>query len=760
MSALIESFFYCLFASMIWAPAIFFTADALAARDKRPAGAHALSGKVWPAALILAALPVLAAPIAAAFGFSLRSPAPLPPMAEFAGPAIAAVEGTMTTASDTPHTATLADVLRTAAMLYLYGFAMLLALAAIRHIWFAYRLNFAAPIDEPALEAALEHWRQRVGVARRPRYVFSHIVSSVCVYGFFRPVVVMPYNLLDRVSIEDAALMGAHEMAHVKRGDVALFALCSVAKAVFWFNPFIHRICARATLAAEQGADALVLARGVSRRQYAHCFVQGLRLAAGARSGFAGELIPSFTPFDKRSRRARLDAILSGAGETALLTLTHKIALGAGVVVAAGLAFAQAAFAVSPPPAKEALPVAPVEGEITLGYGVRVGALGPDRPAHEGIDIKAARGTPVRAAGAGKVVDATDRYRGADAWGKVVVIDHGHGLVTRYAHLDSYVVRKGDAVDAGDVIAAVGSTGKVTGPHLHFEVIEDGAHIDPTPVAADAPEAAAPAPREAIRTTRNVQLAATPEPAVIAPAPELVIAPEPPVTPRPGKVSEKQAHKLQKQLSRLDERLRIQFANFNAFDELDGVVIDLSDFEFDGFEDLGDLEQRLEGQQLRLRELSDVEVVLPDMASLLADVRLSDEEIEDIRREHEEAVRKATQAIERAREDLAETEEARREAAEDMRERELERAERNREWTLALREAKRERDTEMLEFKREAARARARAERDRVRGYATVVNEEELLDRQEEAIRNAKEALEAQLAQIEERRQELQRGEE
>jgi beta-lactamase regulating signal transducer with metallopeptidase domain len=271
MSALIESFFYCLFASMIWAPAIFFTADALAARDKRPAGAHALSGKVWPAALILAALPVLAAPIAAAFGFSLRSPAPLPPMAEFAGPAIAAVEGTMTTASDTPHTATLADVLRTAAMLYLYGFAMLLALAAIRHIWFAYRLNFAAPIDEPALEAALEHWRQRVGVARRPRYVFSHIVSSVCVYGFFRPVVVMPYNLLDRVSIEDAALMGAHEMAHVKRGDVALFALCSVAKAVFWFNPFIHRICARATLAAEQGADAASAAVSMRTVSYRVC---------------------------------------------------------------------------------------------------------------------------------------------------------------------------------------------------------------------------------------------------------------------------------------------------------------------------------------------------------------------------------------------------------------------------------------------------------------------------------------------------------
>lgn len=765
MNALIEPFFYCLFASMIWAPVVFIAASSIAARDTRPAGANALRGKVWPAALILAALPVLAAPVAAALGLSLRAPAPLPPMAEFAGPATITADSIAVAAQDLPQGATLADVLRTAAMLYLYGFAMLLALAAVRHIWFAYRLNYAAPLDEPALEAALENWRLRVGVNRRPRYVFSHIVTSVCVYGFFRPIVVMPYNLLDRVSIEDAALMGAHEMAHVKRGDVALFALCSVAKAVFWFNPFMHRICAQATLAAEQGADALVLSRGVSRRQYAHCFVQGLRLSAGARSSFAGELVPSFTPFDKRSRRARLDAILSGEGETAMLTVANKLAIGAGAIFAVGLAFAQAAFAVAPPPAKEALPIAPVEGEITLGYGKKVSALGPDRPAHEGVDIKAARGTPVLAAGAGKVIDATDRYRGADAWGKVVVIDHGHGLVTRYAHLDSYAVEKGDTVDAGDVIAAVGATGKVTGPHLHFEVIEDGVHIDPTPVVAAAPAPLpAPEPRGSIRTTRNVQLA--PEPRTVAPAPpavapEQAIVPVSPPSPAPqaDKFSEKHAYKLQKQLSRLDNRLRTQFANFDAFEDLDGVVIDMSDLNFDGLEEgMAELDRRLAEQQLRLKELSDLEIEFPDMASLLADARLSDEDIEEIRRDHEQALRHAANAIERARDELAETAEARREAAEEMRERERERAERSRELTLALRDARREHETEMREFRREAERAIADAEHERRRGYAQAMNEEALLDQQEEAIRSAQEDLAEQLAQIEERRKELERG--
>ena len=77
-------------------------------------------------------------------------------------------------------------------------------------------------------------------------------------------------------------------------------------------------------------------------------------------------------------------------------------------------------------------------------------------------------GTAVKAAGDGKVIAATRRYQGQRAWGNVVVIDHGHGLVTRYAHLDSFKVKKGDRVNAGEVIGAVGSTGKIYRPTSSF----------------------------------------------------------------------------------------------------------------------------------------------------------------------------------------------------------------------------------------------------------------------------------------------------
>ncbi|WP_375207782.1 M23/M56 family metallopeptidase [Hyphococcus sp.] len=769
MAALIEPFFYCLLASLIWAPAVFIAASILAGDKKNRLTASALSGKIWPAALIIAALPVLLAPVAAALGLSLRSPEPLPPMAEAAGPAIAATEPALPPVYEAPRTVSIADILRMTAILYFYGFLMLLVLAAVRHIWFAYRLNYAFRLDEPRLEAELENWRMRIGVTQRPRYVFSHVVSSVCVYGLFRPVIVMPMHLLDRVPVEDAALMGAHEMAHIKRGDVALFLLCSVAKAVFWFNPFMHQICNRANLAAEQGADALVLARGVNRRQYAHCFVQGLRLAADARSGFAGDLVPSFTPFDKRSRRQRLDAILSGSRETGVLSLTSKIGLAAGAVAASGLAFAQAALAVAPPEPRLALTVAPVKGEITSEFGVKRTIMGEALPAHDGIDIRAPRGEPVRAAGDGKVLEATDRYNNNDAWGKVVVIDHGHGLITRYAHLDSYVARKGERVGAGEIIGAVGSTGKATGPHLHFEVIADGEIIDPAPVVAPAP--AAPKARATMK--REVQLA--PAPTNLAP-----LAPVAPTAKASASASSSfsasasasasassesrrdraDERKLEQKMQKLEERLRKQFEKFDAFEGLEDMTIRFGDVDLDGFDGAEEWAKALENSQVELKELSNFAFVTPDMSGLDGEEFLSREELEEIRRDaREDAIEAAADAMEEMRDRFEEQRDERREAMQEEREAARERAREQKERERELKRERKRFNAEMKRMRQEAERDIAEAEREWAYRYNDIPDEREMLEQQEQALRNAKESLELQLSEIERRRKELNKSE-
>jgi len=119
----------------------------------------------------------------------------------------------------------------------------------------------------------------------------------------------------------------------------------------------------------------------------------------------------------------------------------------------------------------------PVIGEVefTSGFGIRNDPfLG--RPAmHTGLDFRAPTGDPVRATANGKVVSSG----WAGGYGRMVEIDHGNGLSTRYGHLSEIGVKVGDQIKIGQVIGAVGSTGRSTGPHLHYETRIDGDAVDP-----------------------------------------------------------------------------------------------------------------------------------------------------------------------------------------------------------------------------------------------------------------------------------------
>lgn len=117
----------------------------------------------------------------------------------------------------------------------------------------------------------------------------------------------------------------------------------------------------------------------------------------------------------------------------------------------------------------------PTRGFITSEFGWRKDPISGVTEFHEGIDISSPYGTQVRSAAEGVVIEA-----GPDAgYGRVVVIDHGYGIVTRYAHLLRSFVVVGQKVKKGDVIGAVGSTGKSTGPHVHYEVRIDGVPVNP-----------------------------------------------------------------------------------------------------------------------------------------------------------------------------------------------------------------------------------------------------------------------------------------
>ena len=117
----------------------------------------------------------------------------------------------------------------------------------------------------------------------------------------------------------------------------------------------------------------------------------------------------------------------------------------------------------------------PVEGRLMSPFGNRTDPFSEEGAFHKGVDIQAITGTPVHATADGIVIFA-EMYSG---YGRLVVVDHGEGMHTYYAHLSKFWVRAGQEVRRGDGVGEVGSSGKVTAPHLHYEVRMGGTPINP-----------------------------------------------------------------------------------------------------------------------------------------------------------------------------------------------------------------------------------------------------------------------------------------
>jgi murein DD-endopeptidase MepM/ murein hydrolase activator NlpD len=120
--------------------------------------------------------------------------------------------------------------------------------------------------------------------------------------------------------------------------------------------------------------------------------------------------------------------------------------------------------------------VSPLDPDrVSSAYGQRSDPLTGATRVHHGVDIPLATGEDVRSLKGGTVVESQER----GGYGQTIVVDHGDGLTTRYAHLSARHVGAGDRVAAGQVLGLAGQTGRATGPHLHLEVRMDGASIDP-----------------------------------------------------------------------------------------------------------------------------------------------------------------------------------------------------------------------------------------------------------------------------------------
>ena len=117
----------------------------------------------------------------------------------------------------------------------------------------------------------------------------------------------------------------------------------------------------------------------------------------------------------------------------------------------------------------------PVRGPVRSEFGMRQSPLSGEPEDHKGIDIGSPPGTPVQSPAAGTVVAASS----GGGYGRHVTVDHGYRVKSRYGHLEKLDVKVGQHVEKGDVIGLVGSTGRSTGPHLHYEVLVEGKQVNP-----------------------------------------------------------------------------------------------------------------------------------------------------------------------------------------------------------------------------------------------------------------------------------------
>jgi len=217
---------------------------------------------------------------------------------------------------------------------------------------------------------------------------------------------------------------------------------------------------------------------------------------AGQGGPFVPALMAAFAPTGKNDEQRALDSL---GGDIGALDARTELATDLFTLVESRLLEGRLAQLLVPSSA-------PVDGPVGSGFGFRIDPITSRSALHTGLDFPAETGTPIMAAAGGMVVNVETH----PAYGNLVEIDHGNGLVTRYAHASKVMVKNGDLVKRGQLVAQVGNSGRSTGPHLHFEVLVDGVPQNPARFLAGRGQAPAVQALAAERPRRARRAASAP----------------------------------------------------------------------------------------------------------------------------------------------------------------------------------------------------------------------------------------------------------
>lgn len=379
--------------------------------------------------------------------------------------------------------------------LWLGGLVLMLGVKLICYVAFLGKVKRHSHIcEDEQSDKMMQEISNRLRIRRDVKLYWSSEIDTPLLMGFFRPSVYLPENSW---TAEQRKMILLHEFFHLKGGHLFIQLFLLVATAVHWFNPVIYLVGGELKAALEESCDAAVLRQSSlkTRRLYGKTV---LETACRQRK----EIPAISAPFSARRSRLkdRCQRILVSDG---------TLCRGRGLVfgICAIMTALVIACALVPKPQVSAdgqkTPVTsveqgiqpdgfsdrmenwlfPVEGElyVTAPYGEKFYSF------HKGLDVTrdGISGEEIHAAQSGVVVTANTLPH---SYGNYVVIDHGGGYQTTYAHCQSLTVAVGQQVVQGETIAYVGTTGNSTGPHLHFEVQKDGESLDPVQLFPDLKE--------------------------------------------------------------------------------------------------------------------------------------------------------------------------------------------------------------------------------------------------------------------------------
>lgn len=311
------------------------------------------------------------------------------------------------------------------------------------------------------------HWAEAVGLHRAPQV---HVIpyGAPFLAGILKRSVYVPSALMGG---EGAQQVIAHELVHLKRGDLITRPLERIVADLFWFSPFAWWIRGQLDFWREAVVDEEAASLTGDRIAYART------LTSAARASRIGAVLPvaAFILRKKGTLKMRLNELLTEKARPRRLGMVMAVALG----LAAPLALAQGMLikgAAAGPATTVTYSHAVLDkATLTSAFGMRKHPITKENGWHNGIDLAAPEGTPVYAPTGGTVTKSAM----TEGYGNLVVLKGAGDRQYRFGQLQVLKVKEGDVVSPGDVVGLVGQTGQATGPHLHFEVWHGNKPDDP-----------------------------------------------------------------------------------------------------------------------------------------------------------------------------------------------------------------------------------------------------------------------------------------